>query len=133
MVKYLFLARERFPSRNSCLTGSDGILFSDQLKGASEVSKPKNSGVANAIGSAISQVSGQVEKIFIVDELGREQTLEFAKQLAFQQAIDEGADPEQLVLIDLEEVPLSYLPRNATKIRAKAADRLLSEREGIQS
>lgn len=114
------------------LVGGGSILFPDQLKGASEVIKPKNSGVANAIGSAISQVSGEIEKIFNTDDLGREKTLELAKELAFQQAIEAGADPEQLVLIDLEEVPLSYLPGNATKIRAKAAGGLLSERESIR-
>ena len=115
------------------LVGGGSILFPDQLKGASEVIKPKNSGVANAIGSAISQVSGEIEKIFNTDDLGREKTLELAKELAFQQAIEAGADPEQLVLIDLEEVPLSYLPGNATKIRAKAAGGLLSERESVRS
>ncbi|PPA70400.1 hydantoinase/oxoprolinase N-terminal domain-containing protein [Jeotgalibacillus proteolyticus] len=115
------------------LVGGGSILFPDQLKGASEVIKPENSGVANAIGSAISQVSGQIEKIFNADELGREKTLELARNMAFQQAIEAGADPDQLTLIDLEEVPLSYLPGNATKIRAKAAGGLLSERENIQS
>ncbi|MHA6258835.1 hydantoinase/oxoprolinase N-terminal domain-containing protein [Sporosarcina sp. CAU 1771] len=103
------------------LVGGGSILFPTQFEGASEVIKPNNSGVANAIGSAISQVSGQIERIFAMDELGREQTIEAAKEMARQEAIAAGADPEQLVIVDFEEVPLAYLPGDAAKIRAKAA------------
>lgn len=103
------------------LVGGGSVLFPAELKGASEVIKPENSGVANAIGSAIAQVSGQIEKIFSVDELGREKTMEAAKEMARQEAINAGADPGQLFIVDFEDVPLAYLPGNATKIRAKAA------------
>lgn len=106
------------------LVGGGSILFPDKLKGASEVICPNNFGVANAIGSAISQVSGQIEKIFKIDELGREETIESAKEMARQEAIIAGADPDDLVIVDLEDIPLSYLPGNATRIRAKAAGAL---------
>ena len=106
------------------LVGGGSILFPAELKGASEVIKPNNSGVANAIGSAISQVSGQIERIFALDELGREKTLEAAKEMARQEAINAGADPNDLVIVDFEDVPLAYLPGDATKIRAKAAGSL---------
>lgn len=115
------------------LVGGGSILFASDMKGASEVIKPPNSGVANAIGSAISQVSGQIEKIFKTDELGREKTLELAKQMAFDEAIKAGADPDDLIIVDLEEVPLSYLPGNAAKIRVKAAGGLLSERKLVET
>ncbi|WP_436376104.1 hydantoinase/oxoprolinase N-terminal domain-containing protein [Cytobacillus sp. BC1816] len=103
------------------LVGGGSVLLPGELNGASEVIKPQNSGVANAIGSAIAQVSGQIEKVFSVDELGREKTLEAAKEMARQEAIIAGADPEKLFIVDFEDVPLAYLPGNATKIRAKAA------------
>ncbi|HEY4553455.1 MAG TPA: hydantoinase/oxoprolinase family protein [Bacillaceae bacterium] len=103
------------------LVGGGSILLPGELKGASEVIQPKNSGVANAIGSAISQVSGQIEKIFAMDELGREKTMEAAKEMARQEAIIAGADPDKLFIVDFEDVPLAYLPGDATKIRAKAA------------
>ncbi|WP_257350688.1 hydantoinase/oxoprolinase family protein [Pseudalkalibacillus decolorationis] len=106
------------------LVGGGSILFPTQLKGASEVIKPNSFGVANAIGSAISQVSGQVERIFSIDEFGREKTLELAKGMARQEAINAGADPDELQIVDLEDIPLAYLPGNATKIRVKAAGAL---------
>ncbi|MFE4810567.1 hypothetical protein ACFQ9Y_05295 [Peribacillus simplex] len=35
--------------------------------------------------------------------------------------ISAGADPETLVIVDIEDVPLAYMPGNATRIRVKAA------------
>ena len=106
------------------LVGGGSILLPTELQGASEVIKPSNFGVANAIGSAISQVSGQIEKIFKLDDLGREKTIEFAKELAKNEAISAGANPEELVIVDVEDIPLAYLSGNATKIRVKAAGNL---------
>jgi hypothetical protein len=34
-------------------------------------------------------------------------------------------DPNAIEIIDVEEVPLAYLPGNATRIRVKAAARLI--------
>jgi N-methylhydantoinase A/oxoprolinase/acetone carboxylase beta subunit len=103
------------------LVGGGSILLPDKLKGASEVIKPHNFGVANAIGAAIAQVSGQVERVFSLDELGREKTLELAKNIAIEEAIKAGADPEKITIVDIEDVPLAYLPGNATRVRVKAA------------
>ncbi len=111
------------------LVGGGSILFPNDLKGASEVLKPNHFGVANAMGAAISQVSGQVERIFSMDELGREKTLEQAKDMAREEAIKAGADPSDLTIVDLEDVPLSYVPGNVTKIRVKAAGTLLKTRK----
>ncbi|MDY7222443.1 hydantoinase/oxoprolinase family protein [Halalkalibacterium halodurans] len=103
------------------LVGGGSILLPDQLRGASEVMKPEHLGVANAIGAAIAQVSGQIERVFSLDERGREQTLAYAKDLAREEAIKAGADPSDLTIVDVEDVPLAYLPGNATRIRVKAA------------
>jgi N-methylhydantoinase A/oxoprolinase/acetone carboxylase beta subunit len=113
------------------LVGGGSILLPEKLKGASEVLRPQHSGVANAIGAAISQVSGQVEKIFVLDEIGREKALELAKAQAMEEAINAGADKEQLEIVDVEDVPLAYLPGNASKIRVKAAGALAQSTEKV--
>lgn len=86
--------------------------------------RPEHSGVANAIGSAISQVSGQIEKIYLLDEVGRENALEQAKEEAKAEAVNAGADKDSLVIVDIEDVPLAYLPGNATRVRVKASGAL---------
>ncbi|WP_134698677.1 hydantoinase/oxoprolinase N-terminal domain-containing protein [Ammoniphilus sp. YIM 78166] len=113
------------------LVGGGSILLPDRLKGASEVICPGDFGVANAIGAAIAQVSGQIERVFALDELGREQTLELAKSIAVSEAIAAGADPDTVEIVDVEDVPLAYLPGNATRVRVKAAGVLAVNMEEV--
>lgn len=72
------------------------------------------------MGSAISQVSGQIERVFSLDKLGRAETLEVTKGLATEEAIKAGADPDSIQIVEVEDVPLAYLPGNATRVRVKA-------------
>lgn len=103
------------------LVGGGSILIPTELKGASMVLRPNNNGVANAIGSAIAEVSGQIEQIFLLDEMNREETLEKAKQMAIDEAVNAGANRDKCEIVDIEDIPLAYLPGNATRVRVKAA------------
>lgn len=102
------------------LVGGGSILVPGELEGVARVLKPNNFGEANAVGSAISQVSGQIERVFSLDKLGRAETLEVAKGLATEEAIKAGADPDSIQIVEVEDVPLAYLPGNATRVRVKA-------------
>lgn len=108
------------------LVGGGSVLFPDKLRGASEVLRPAHFGAANAIGVAIAQVSGQIDRVFALDELGRDGTLELAKKLAADEAVRAGAQAETVEIVEVDDVPLAYLPGNATRIRIKAAGRLAS-------
>lgn len=104
--------------------GGGSIILPDDIPGASVVLKPDHFAVANAIGAAIAQVSGQVERIFTLDQMTRDQALDTARGQAVATAIEAGADPETVEIVDLEDVPLAYLPGNASRVRVKAAGRL---------
>ena len=52
--------------------------------------------------------------------MGREDALAQAREEAIQKAVSAGADPATVQIVDVEEVPLAYLPSNATRIRMKA-------------
>ena len=105
------------------LVGGGSILAPEKLAGASVTLRPANSGVANAIGSAISQVSGQVEKVFSLDEVDRKTAIAESREFAIKNAIAAGANPDSVEVIDVEDVPLAYLG-NAIKIRVKAVGNL---------
>jgi hypothetical protein len=90
----------------------------------SKVIRPDHFQYANAIGAAIAQVGGDVDKVFSFDKLGRDETLKQAKQMAVDEAVKAGADPSTVQIIDIEEVPLAYLPGNAVRIRVKASGSL---------
>lgn len=105
--------------------GGGSVILPDELQGASHVLRPEHYEVANAIGSAIAQVSGQIERVFSIDELGREGAIALAKEMAIQEATKAGADPKTIEIVEIDDVPLAYLPGNATKIRVKAAGNLM--------
>ena len=63
------------------LVGGGHILLSRSLRGTSEVHRPKHADVANAVGAAISMVSGRVDRMFDF-AIGRERALEQAKDEA---------------------------------------------------
>jgi hypothetical protein len=103
------------------VVGGAGFLVPDRVPGVSEVLRPPDHEVANAIGAAIGQVSGQVERIARFGVGGRSTAVAEAAESARQQAVRAGADPERTEIVDIEEVPLAYLTDPAVRIRAKAA------------
>lgn len=103
------------------LVGGGSIILPEKIAGAATVLKPEHFGCANAIGSAISKVSGTYEKLMNYDELPREQSLEKAKQEAVEMAVEAGAVRESVEIIEIEDVPLAYYPGNTNRVKVKAA------------
>ncbi len=103
------------------LVGGGSIVLPEKLKGAGTVVKPAIGGVANAIGSAISKVSGNYEKLVDYLVTPREQALEEAKKEAIELAVEAGAVRETVEIIDMEDVPLQYYPGNTNRVKIKAA------------
>lgn len=101
------------------IVGGGSILIHRHIKGTSDVIKPENYEVANAIGAAIAQVGGEIDRVFSLEEMSREQALQQAKEEARENAIAAGADSNTLDVVDVEEVPLTYLPSNAVRIKVK--------------
>ncbi len=106
------------------IVGGGSILIADGIDGASDVYRPDHYEVANAVGVAIAQVSGEVDRIYSLDDIQRDEAMADAKQQATEDAIEAGADGETVDIVDVEEIPLSYLPGNATRIKVKAAGEL---------
>jgi N-methylhydantoinase A/oxoprolinase/acetone carboxylase beta subunit len=76
--------------------------------------------VANAIGAAIGQIGGVVDKVFSMDDANRSDVLDEARAEAHERAVAAGAKASTVEIVDVEEVPLAYLPSNAVRIRVKA-------------
>ena len=108
------------------LVGGGSILVREPVKGASKVLRPEHFDVANAIGAAIAQVSGQVERVLALEGIDRDEALADARDEAVSKAVGAGADPTTVEIVEVEEVPLAYLPGNATLIRTKAVGDLAS-------
>ncbi|UCH25474.1 MAG: hydantoinase/oxoprolinase family protein [Trueperaceae bacterium] len=107
------------------VVGGGSILIQREIEGTSEMVKPHHYAVANAIGAAIAQVGGETDKVFSLAEMGRDEALAQAKQEATDRAVSAGADADTVEIVDVEEVPLAYLPGNATRIMVKAVGDLV--------
>ncbi|MEZ5721181.1 MAG: hypothetical protein R3D59_05595 [Paracoccaceae bacterium] len=98
--------------------GGGSILVPETI-GDLPVVRPPHFSVANAVGAAIGQISGEVDRIFSLENTSREEALAAARKEATDKAIAAGAKPDSIELLDQEDVPLAYLPGNATRIRLK--------------
>lgn len=99
--------------------GGGSILMPERL-GDLEVKRPENFAVANAVGAAIAQISGEVDRIYSLENgLTRDDCLKQAEEEARKKAVGAGAKDDTIEVIEREDVPLAYLPGNATRIHVK--------------
>jgi len=106
------------------LVGGGAVLAGERLRGVSRVERPEHFAVANAIGAAIAQVGGEVDRVFFYTDSSREEVLAEAQSLASMRALAAGADAHSLRVVDMEEVPLAYLPNQAVRVRVKVVGEL---------
>jgi N-methylhydantoinase A/oxoprolinase/acetone carboxylase beta subunit len=106
------------------LVGGGSIILPEVFHGVKNVSVPDHFGTANAIGSAISKVSGTYEKLVSYDKTPRDEALAAAKEEAIQMAVAAGASRASVEIIDVEDVPLAYYPGKTSRVKIKAAGNL---------
>lgn len=102
--------------------GGGAFLVPKALNGVSEVVFVEHHDVANAIGAAIVQISGEVDQVY--RDLSREEAIANATDLARSRAISAGAAVATLAVLDVEELPLSYMPGNCRRVRVRVSGEL---------
>lgn len=105
---------------DAIVVGGGAFIMPEDIDGLNLIKIAKHSEVANAIGSALAQVSGYSEKVYSTHNMTREEILNASKHDAINNAINKGADKQTIEIIDVEEIPLSYLPSNAITVKTKA-------------
>jgi N-methylhydantoinase A/acetone carboxylase, beta subunit len=100
--------------------GGGSILLPDELPLFGTVHRPENYAVANAIGASIAQVGGEIDKVYAIEPGRRQEATDAVRAEAVDKAIAAGASPRTVSIVDYDEVPIPYLPGNATRIRVKA-------------
>ncbi|RWX76966.1 hydantoinase/oxoprolinase family protein [Neorhizobium lilium] len=97
--------------------GGGAFLIPERIGGASEVLRVENAGVANALGAAMAQVSGEVDQVF--SGVSRDEALSTAEAEAQNAAIASGASRESLKTLEVEDIPIAYLPGGARRVRVR--------------
>ncbi|GAA3630714.1 hydantoinase/oxoprolinase family protein [Kineosporia mesophila] len=101
------------------VVGGGGFLVPDQVLGAGEVLRPEQGNVANAVGAAIALAGGRADQL--CDHGDRLAAIEAAGKAAVEKAIQAGADPLRVEIVDVLETPVSYATRPTLKVSVKAA------------
>lgn len=100
--------------------GGGSILLPEELPMFGAVHRPRNYAVANAIGASIAQVGGEIDKVYAIEAGRRDEGIAAIRAEAVDKAIAAGARPSSVSIVDFDEVPIPYLPGNATRVRVKA-------------
>ena len=121
--------RMKTDSKNikAIVVGGGSFIIPKKLDGVDLIKFPEFGEVANAIGSSMAQISGYSEKVFSTTDLSRNEIIEISKNEAIENAITKGAEKKSIEIIDLEEIPLSYLPSNAVTIKTRAIGNISNE------
>lgn len=106
------------------VVGGGSMLFPDDMKGVAKIIRPEHYEVANAIGVGIAQISATFDRVIALTAAGRRDVLDEAQRELFEQLTGAGAAADSIEILEIEEVPLAYLPGGASRVRMKAAGRL---------
>jgi N-methylhydantoinase A/oxoprolinase/acetone carboxylase beta subunit len=99
--------------------GGGAFLVPDRLFGVSQVIRVPYGDCANAVGAAIAQVSGETDQVY--REMTRADAIAAAEAQAVERAVTAGAERAGLQTVEVEDMPLAYLPGNALRVRVRVA------------
>src|SRR5215469_18349074 len=99
--------------------GGGAFLVPDRVTGISEVIHVPHGDCANAVGAAIAQISGETDQVY--RDLPRSEAIALAEARAKERAVAAGANRASLETVDVEDMPLTYLPGNALRVRVRVA------------
>ncbi len=101
------------------LVGGGSVLINRDIPGVSRIIIPEGAAVANAIGASIAQAGGEVDRVFSYEQLGREAAIAAATADAERAAIEAGAASGSMRVVEVDELPLAYVPGGAVRLRVK--------------
>ncbi len=115
------------------VVGGGAPLVGDELPGVSKVLRVEHGDVANAIGAAMAQVGAEVDRIVHLGPGGRSAAVDEVAADAERRAIESGAREGSVEVVEVEEVPISYLPGEALRVRVKAVGSLAPPSRAMDS
>ncbi len=114
-------AKAAQPAMPLVVVGRGHRLVPDRLPDVSEVIRPHDAELAAAIGAALAPASGQFARVCLNRPDTRRAVLEEVRAAAVARAIDAGADPDRVEVVEVDAVPLTSLVQPAVQIRVRAA------------
>ncbi|OCH93351.1 DUF917-domain-containing protein [Obba rivulosa] len=109
------------------LVGGGSIIAPEELSGVLALVRPPYFDVANAVGAAMAKVAGEVDTIEFLQDRQIQDVIEKIKARAIEKAVQAGADPTTVKVVEVVNLPVQYVTNQATRIIVKAAGDLSPE------
>lgn len=107
--------------------GGGSVMMPSKIDGLKVICPPHND-LANAVGAAIAQVSGQVSRVVLLnDSINRDSAIKEVTDEATKLAVKRHANPKSISVLTVSDMPLSYLPGNNLLINVTVVGDLLME------
>ncbi|KAK5996884.1 Putative D-/L-hydantoinase subunit A-like protein [Cladobotryum mycophilum] len=106
------------------LVGGGALLITEDLDGVDKCIHPIHQGAANAVGAAIAKVSGEVDTVEILEGKQEKDILDAACKRAIELAIEKGAAPDGVQIVEINKMPLQYMSKVTIRIQVRAVGKL---------
>lgn len=102
------------------IVGGGSILLRTERSAVPQAIVPEHAAVANAVGAALGDVSGEAEMVVDYRVRRREEAIAEAIASARARAEELGANDSDVRVLEVLEVPLAYLPGETVRLRVRA-------------
>lgn len=99
--------------------GGGSTVVPEAFAGTSTTHHPEHFEVAGAVGATLAEIAAYAENVIDMERTDREDGIEETTELAKQNAVRNGAVYETIEVIDIEEIPFTYMPGEREKIRVR--------------
>ncbi len=106
------------------LVGGGAILVTEPLEGVEKCIQPVHHGAANAVGAAIAKVSGEIDTVALMNGQNEKAVVAAACDKAIKLAVDRGADPKDVRIVEVNKMRLQYMSTETIRIQVRATGKL---------
>ncbi|WP_172799317.1 hypothetical protein [Bacillus sp. FJAT-29814] len=107
------------------LVGGGSPLLHDSLFSKyKKIRKPSGFHICNAIGACFAPISEQIDKVYWLNELTKEEVVSRAVDTVRDAVIRKGGKPESVQIAYVEEFPFDYIQGEVLRVRTKAIGEL---------
>lgn len=105
--------------------GGAMVVPKEKLAGVSEVLCPDHFEVGGAVGTTIAEIGAYAEGVVDLEREDRDDAIALVTEQAKDNAQSAGAIRETVEVMDVEEIPFTYMPGKREKIRVRVKGKIL--------
>lgn len=101
------------------VVGGGATVVPESFAGTSETTNPDHFEVAGAVGATLAEIAAYAENVIDLETRDRQDGIDETVERATDNAVRNGAVRETVEVLDVEEIPFTYMPGEREKIRVR--------------